>query len=70
MQSHSIEEMSEAGNAYWRHRVVTLEILVAELLVKNQNMRFNRQAIEQQNSRAEGAGIQIVQNQGVTSLQS
>jgi hypothetical protein len=70
MQSRPIEKMSEVEDAYWRHRVVTLEILVAELLVKNQNMRFNLQAIEQQNSRAEGTGIQIVQNQGVTSLQS
>jgi hypothetical protein len=48
MQSHSIEEMSEVGDAYWRHRVVTLEILVAELLLKNQSMRFSLQVMEQE----------------------
>ena len=48
MQSHSIEEMSEVGDAYWRHRVVTLEVLVAELLLKNQSMRFSLQAMEQE----------------------
>jgi hypothetical protein len=70
MQSHSVEKVSEVGDAYWRHRVVTLEILVAELLVKNQNMRFNLQAVEQQRSTAEGAGIEMVHNQRVSSPQS
>jgi hypothetical protein len=70
MQSHSIEKMSEAGDAYWRHRVATLEILVAELLVKNQDMRFNLQAVEQQKSTAEGAGIEMIHNQSVSSPQS
>jgi len=70
MQSHSIEKMCEADDAYWRHRVVTLEILVAELLVKNQNMRFNLQAVEQQKSAAEGSGIEMIHNQSVSSPQS
>jgi hypothetical protein len=70
MQSHSVEKVSEVGDAYWRHRVVTLEILVAELLVKNQNMRFNLKAVEQQRSTAEGAGIEMVHNQRVSSPQS
>ena len=48
MQSNPIEEISEAGDAYWQQRVVTLEFLVAELLVKNQTMRFSLQALEQQ----------------------
>ena len=56
MQSLSIKELSEVGDAYWRLRVVTLESLVVELLVKNQNMRFNLQALEQQKPTADGAG--------------
>jgi hypothetical protein len=48
MQSRSAEEISESFD--WTHRVATLEILVAELLVKNRNMRFNLQAIEQEKS--------------------
>ena len=56
MQSLSIKELSEVGDAYWRLRVVTLESLVVELLVKNQNMRFNLQALGQQKPTADDAG--------------
>ena len=66
--SHSIEEVSEIGDAHWRHRVGILEILVAELLVKNQKMRFDLQAIEQQKLKADGGGSEI-QNQRGSSLQ-
>lgn len=40
MPSPSIQEITESGDAYWRSRVVALEGLVAELLIKNQNMRL------------------------------
>ncbi|AXC16383.1 hypothetical protein ACPOL_7193 (plasmid) [Acidisarcina polymorpha] len=53
MQSDPIEEISEAGEAYWRHRAVILQILVAQLLEKNQNMRFNLEAIDRQRSKVE-----------------
>ena len=56
MQSNSMEEISELGDAYWRHRVGTLEVLVAELLEKNQNMRFSLQALEQEKPMANGGG--------------
>lgn len=63
MQSlSSIEEMSKVGDASWRHRVLTLEIVIAELLVKNQDMRFNLQAIEQQGSRAEDYDINLCEH--------
>jgi hypothetical protein len=57
MQSQSVEEMSERFDANWRHRVATLESLVAELLVKNQNMRFNLQMIEQMKSTSETVAL-------------
>jgi hypothetical protein len=69
MQSPSIEEMSEVGDGYWRRRVVTLEVLVAELLVKNQDMRFNLHAIEQLN-RDGGSGIDPTENRSISTLQS
>lgn len=53
MHSHLLEDVSELGEAYWRHRVVTLERVVAELLVKNQSMRFTLQAIQQQKQQTE-----------------
>ena len=53
MQSHSIQEMSERSDTYWLHRVARLELLVAELSAKNQHMRFNLQAIEQNKSTSE-----------------
>jgi hypothetical protein len=54
--------MSEVCDAYWLRRVVTLEILIAELLVKNQDMRFNLQAIEQQRSRPDDYDINLSKN--------
>ena len=48
MQSEPIEEMSQVDDLYWHHRVVALECLVAELLFKNQSMRFVLQAMEQE----------------------
>jgi hypothetical protein len=56
MQSNPIEEIPEVGDAYWRHRVGTLELLVAELLEKNQNMRFSLQALEHHKPMAKGVG--------------
>jgi hypothetical protein len=70
MQSDSVEEMSEVGDLYWRRRVLTLEVLVAELLVKNQNMRFDLQAIEQEKSKAEASGIAPIQNRRGSALQA
>lgn len=52
MRSDSIEEMSEVGDLYWRRRVEELEGLVAELLEKNQNMRFVLQAMEHKRPKA------------------
>jgi hypothetical protein len=40
MMSHPLEQTSETEIAYWRNRVATLEVLICELLVKNQRMRF------------------------------
>ena len=54
MQSNPIEEIPEEGDAYWSQRVVTLEVLVAELLAKNQTMRFSLQTLEQQKPMAKG----------------
>jgi len=34
------KDISEVDIDYWRHRVVSLEALVCELLTKNQAMRF------------------------------
>jgi hypothetical protein len=48
MRSLSIQETTETGDAYWRSRVVALEGLIAELLIKNQDMRFALQATEQE----------------------
>jgi len=59
MHSNPIEEIFEVGDAYWRRRVGTLEVLVAELLEKNQNMRFSLQALEQQKPIANGVGTRI-----------
>jgi hypothetical protein len=57
MQLRSVEEMSEGFDTNWRLRVATLESLVAELLVKNQNMRFNLQTIEQRKSTPETVAL-------------
>jgi hypothetical protein len=38
MMSHP--QTSETEITYWRNRVATLEVLVCELLAKNQRMRF------------------------------
>jgi hypothetical protein len=40
MVSDRCEEISETDIAYWRRRVLSLELLVSELLTKNQVMRF------------------------------
>jgi hypothetical protein len=57
MQSQPVEEMSERTDTNWRHRVATLESLVAELLVKNQNMHFNLQTIKQRKSASETVAL-------------
>ena len=38
------QDITETGDAYWRDRVLALESLVVDLLMKNQNMRFAMQA--------------------------
>jgi hypothetical protein len=48
MRSLSIQETTETSDAYWRSRVVALEGLVAELLIKNQDMRFALQSTERE----------------------
>jgi hypothetical protein len=40
MLSHPLDHISETEIAYWRSRVASLEVLVCELLAKNQHMRF------------------------------
>jgi hypothetical protein len=40
MLSYPLEQISETEIAYWRGRVASLEILICELLAKNQHMRF------------------------------
>jgi hypothetical protein len=40
MMSHPLEQTSETEMAYWLNRVATLEVLICELLAKNQCMRF------------------------------
>jgi hypothetical protein len=40
MLSRSFEQDSPTELAYWHSRVASLEILVCELLAKNQRMRF------------------------------
>jgi hypothetical protein len=57
MQTHSVEEMSERFDTHWRLRVARLELLVAELSAKNQHMRFNLQAIEQNKPTSETVAL-------------
>jgi hypothetical protein len=40
MQLDTAQPTSEVDVTYWRNRVSSLEILVCELLTKNQRMRF------------------------------
>ena len=40
MMSHPLKPISETEITYWRSRVASLELLVCELLAKNQDMRF------------------------------
>lgn len=40
MLSHLPEQTYETEIAYWRSRVTSLEVLVCELLAKNQHLRF------------------------------
>ena len=40
MPLHSDHHETETEIAYWRSRVASLEVLVCELLAKNQHMRF------------------------------
>lgn len=67
MKSDAIEEMSEVGDLYWRHRVGALEGLVAELLVKNQSMRFVLQAMEYEKPVAGDSGTELTPNKAVGS---
>jgi len=69
MQSDPIEEMSEVGDLYWRHRVGALEGLVAELLEKNQNMRFVLKAMEHEKPGTGGSDIKLTRNRAGSSLQ-
>lgn len=69
MKSDSIEEMFEVGDLYWRHRVGALEGLVAELLEKNQNMRFVLQAMEHERPKAGASEIKLAPNKMGSSLQ-
>jgi hypothetical protein len=39
MMSHPPEQASETDMAYWLNRVATLEVLICELLAKNQRLR-------------------------------
>lgn len=39
MMSHPPEQTSETDMAYWLNRVATLEVLICELLAKNQRLR-------------------------------
>jgi hypothetical protein len=39
MMSHPPEQASETDLAYWLNRVATLEVLICELLAKNQRLR-------------------------------
>lgn len=69
MESDVIEEMSELGDLYWRRRVGALEDLVAELLAKNQNMRFVLQAMEYEMPGAGDSDIMLTRNRTGSSLQ-
>ena len=69
MKSDAIEEMSEAGDPYWRHRVGALEGLVAELLEKNQNMRFVLKAMEHERPGHGDSDIKLTGNKAGSSLQ-
>lgn len=39
MMSHPPKQTSETDMAYWLNRVATLEVLICELLAKNQRLR-------------------------------
>jgi len=45
--SYSLEQNSETEIEYWRGRVVSLELLVCELLAKNQHLRFAQEPATQ-----------------------
>lgn len=51
MPSHLLQQGNDAAEiAYWRNRVSCLEMIVGELLAKNQQMRFVIEAQKQEPS--------------------
>jgi hypothetical protein len=48
MQINPVQQASEGDLTYWRNRVLSLEVLVCELLAKNQRMRFTLDGITQE----------------------
>jgi len=61
MMSHPLEQTSDIEMAYWRNRVATLEVLICELLAKNQRMRFVLE-LEKQNHPASSVIAQQLAN--------